>query len=577
MTTPLAFHPNPWLPAWLRAVLARRPHLQPMSVVMAFTLGTIAAIWLFAALYLSGERERALAAARVTAASYARAVEEHAVRTFEAADQTVVYFKHQVETQGTHIDVAHYLHDGIVMGDIFNLISILDEKGDLTGANQPFTPRNLSDREYFRVQLQRDTGRLDISKPVLGRLSGKWSIQMTRRANKPDGSLLGVVVISMDPLYFTHFYQQIEPGTQTLVSLVGLDGVVRARRVGATESLGQDVSDGGAFGVATSGPQAGFFDGKSTLDGHRRVVAYRRLTGYPLFVMVGIDENEALMPFNRARTHTLAWALGSTLFIMLFFQVMKGLIGRLEASRHAALAASKAKSEFLATMSHELRTPLHGILGYAELLAEEVARDPDASFVAAIRQSGEHLLRLVNDVLDLGRIEAGHMELNLEAVALSRLLREVESTHRASAELKALDLVFMLDPRLPESIQTDATKLKQLLNNLVHNAIKFTERGSVMLSARNDAGQVRFEVIDTGCGIPASAQERVFEKFVQVDSRLARGHAGTGLGLALVRELAGLLGATVRLESQPGKGSRFTVLLPIRTVPVKEEPMEIAA
>jgi signal transduction histidine kinase len=565
-----------WLPARLRALWTYWSHLNPMGVVLTFTLCTLAAVWIFAATYLVAEYDRSLAAGRASAASYARAVEEHAVRTFQAADQTVVFFKYLVEQKGPALDVAHYLQNGIVMAEIFNLISIIDEHGDVRSANEPFPPVNLAEREHFQVHLQSDSQHLYISKPVLGRVSGKWSIQMTRRANKPDGSLLAVVVISMDPLYFSHFYQQIEPGTQTMVALVGNDGIVRARRVGGEESLAQDVHLSRVFQAATQGAPSGEMNTQGGIDGVGRLFAYRRLAGYPLFALVGLDREEALKPYYRARTNTLAWAIASTLVLLAFYRIMRGLIEHLESSRREALAASQAKSHFLSTMSHELRTPLHGILGYAELLAEETETPLEAKFVAAINQSGRHLLNLVNDILDLGRIEAGRMEFFAKPIDLHRLLQEIDSTHRASAAIKGLQLLLEIGEAVPTVIRTDETKLKQILNNLLHNAIKFTERGSVRLRARHDDGTLRLEVMDTGCGIALPDQEHVFEKFVQADASHARAHAGTGLGLALVRELAQLLGAKVTLDSRPGKGSRFTVSLPLNHIRVHEEREEMS-
>lgn len=539
----------------------------PTGMVVFFAAVCLVAIWTTAVSHLLHERERTLEDARDNAASYVRAVEEHAVRTFQSADQTVLFFKYEIETDGPILDVGRYLRTGIVLGDIFNLITIVDAQGFVVGSSKPFERVNLADREHVRVHMKEDTGNLYISKPVLGRVSGKWSIQMTRRINKPDGGMDGVVVISMDPFYFTRFYRQIDADAPTSVTLVGLDGIVRALRIGPDESLNQDISASPIFRAIASGPTSRNVDATSSLDGRRKLYAYRKLEKYPLVAIVGIDEADALAPYVRTRDNTIGWAGAGSLLVLLFAVVTSVMFRRLEKSRREALAASRAKSEFLATMSHELRTPLHGILGYAELLAEEPRDEIEARYVDAIGKSGRHLLAIVNDILHLGRIEAGKMEVHEAPMSLRAFVEDVVSGHRSSASLKGLALDVAIDDALPETIVSDETKLKQVLNNLLHNAVKFTDRGGIAVSVTREAGvepSMRIEVADTGCGIPAESLHRVFEKFQQVDSSLARAHEGTGLGLALVRQLAELLGGSVAVQSEPGAGSRFVVRIPLR-------------
>jgi signal transduction histidine kinase len=259
---------------------------------------------------------------------------------------------------------------------------------------------------------------------------------MTRRANQADGSLLGVVVISMDPFYFTRFYRQIEANTRTLVALVGDDGIVRAQRIGNTESVAENIGQGSVFARIGRGPDTGTFDAATGLDGRSRLYAYRRIAGYPLAAVVGIDEEEALAPYYRARSHTMSWAIGATQFILLFSIVMALLVRRLEKSRELALAASEAKSDFLANMSHELRTPLHGILGYAELLDDADSDPVTRRYAGAIARSGKHLLDLVNDILDIGRIESGKSEVTPTEFDLVAFMGDIDSAHRSSASLK---------------------------------------------------------------------------------------------------------------------------------------------
>jgi signal transduction histidine kinase/CheY-like chemotaxis protein len=239
----------------------------------------------------------------------------------------------------------------------------------------------------------------------------------------------------------------------------------------------------------------------------------------------------------------------------------------LVAAKEAAEQASAAKSMFLANMSHELRTPLNAIIGYSELLMEEAelnghsGQDAD---LRSIQRAGRHLLALVNDVLDLSKIEAGRMELNEEAIALQTLIREVVETCRPAAERNGTTLLFNTD--LPDlNIIADATKLRQCLLNLVSNSCKFTKDGTVTLGVSNDTGFVRITVQDTGIGIAPEELKGLFQNFVQAEGTSAAGHGGTGLGLALSGKLCELMGGHIAAESTPGRGSCFTIYLPLRT------------
>jgi len=241
----------------------------------------------------------------------------------------------------------------------------------------------------------------------------------------------------------------------------------------------------------------------------------------------------------------------------------------LEQARDAAVAASRSKSEFLANMSHELRTPLNAIIGYAELLLEDAA-DADNEALAAdlrkIRTAGAHLLDLINDVLDISKIEAGRMDLYVEAFDLDALLRDVIATIKPNLTARGNQLVTELPPASLE-VRADERKVRQILMNLLSNAAKFTEHGTVTLRARREHDEVgdwlSFEVEDTGIGIAEATLSRLFRPFVQADASTTRRYGGTGLGLALSRRFAELMGGSISVTSEVGKGSRFSVRLPM--------------
>ncbi|MBD2728240.1 PAS domain S-box protein [Nostoc sp. FACHB-892] len=246
---------------------------------------------------------------------------------------------------------------------------------------------------------------------------------------------------------------------------------------------------------------------------------------------------------------------------------------KLRASQEAAEAASLAKSEFLATMSHELRTPLNAIMGLSQLLQQQIVgslNEKQNEYVSCIYSSGEHLLALINDVLDLSKVEAGKEELLLSPLSVSDLCNYAIWTVRDRALEKGLQLTCEID--LEEDICiADERRIKQMLLNLLTNAIKFTPAGQVSLVVKKVLSGITFTVSDTGIGIDSNQFQFLFEPFKQLDSQLNRQYEGTGLGLALTRKLAHLHGGDVTVTSTLGKGSQFTVFLPNPVYPGEEE------
>lgn len=240
---------------------------------------------------------------------------------------------------------------------------------------------------------------------------------------------------------------------------------------------------------------------------------------------------------------------------------------QLSVANIALQKASQAKTEFLANMSHELRTPLNGILGMAEILLEEIRgplNDRQRRMVAVVESSGKHLLSLINDILDLSKIEAGKLDLNFEQIIVVDVCQTSLAFIKEPAAKKGIKVTFDLDPQVV-TLRADVRRLKQILINLLSNAVKFTpSAGNVTLQVRGDAHRrtIDFAVIDTGIGIAEADLKRLFSPFTQVDTSLTRAHEGTGLGLALVMELVELHGGSINVQSEVGKGSIFTVSIP---------------
>jgi signal transduction histidine kinase len=255
----------------------------------------------------------------------------------------------------------------------------------------------------------------------------------------------------------------------------------------------------------------------------------------------------------------------------------RDLLAQLEQSRREAVEADRAKSDFLANMSHEIRTPLGAVMGFSELLMEPGLSERERQvYMTAIRRNGQMLSALVDDILDLAKVEAGRIEIEHLEFSLSELLAEAVSSLEPQASRKGLPLILERAPDTPEMIRTDPIRLKQILMNIIGNAIKFTSVGAVnvRLEGRNTSPsnvELRVEIEDSGIGISSSQSERLFQPFTQADTSTTRRFGGTGLGLVLSRRLAQALGGNLALKwSVPGGGSCFEIVLPVESLPEGE-------
>lgn len=243
----------------------------------------------------------------------------------------------------------------------------------------------------------------------------------------------------------------------------------------------------------------------------------------------------------------------------------------LEEARRVAEEASEAKSLFLANMSHEIRTPLTSVLAASEMLADTVTSEMQERLVATMQRSGSRLLRLVDDILDFSRVEAGQTTLRDDPFDLYFLLDELSRNAASIAEAKGVRLTCTVDPAVPHELLGDADRVSQIIGNLLDNAVKFTEQGFVRIDASldgtdGDHGTVVIKVEDSGLGMSPEQQERIFEAFRQADPSITRGYGGTGLGLAICRTLVELMGGTITVDSTFAVGTEFTVRVPLGLV-----------
>ena len=264
-----------------------------------------------------------------------------------------------------------------------------------------------------------------------------------------------------------------------------------------------------------------------------------------------------------------------------------GIAEELRESRAQAIEANQAKSRFLASMSHEIRTPMTAILGYADVLMEpDINGSEQHNYAAVIRRNGEHLLMLINDILDLSKIEAGKIVIDIRRCSVVSLLADVASVVRPRAEQHGISVAVEYLGEMPETILSDSNRLRQAIINLACNAVKFTERGSVRIVAslladwRDGQPAVRFEVIDTGIGIREEALPRLFQPFSQADASISQRFGGTGLGLAISHQIALMLGGELKVTSVFGQGSTFALTIPtgpLEGVAMLQRPAEMAS
>jgi signal transduction histidine kinase/CheY-like chemotaxis protein len=431
------------------------------------------------------------------------------------------------------------------------------------------SPISVADRRFFIKSLA--SPGLVIGLPLKSRISKSWVLPVARPLRNPQGGVGGVVYLNLDLDDFARTLSALSVGNHGVITLFNADREVllRAPRV-PLKGDEQPVllSAPATLAALAAGKTTALYDTRSSVDDELRTLMYRQVGDYPLYILVGLAHADIRSPwYAEVGVALVVWmALAGSVGLLLVTRRQAGArqaatLARLRAASSQAQAATRAKSAFLANMSHEIRTPMNAILGLTHLMSTD-ARDPlQRERLGKVDAAARHLLQVINDILDLSKIEAGKTVLDSVDFELEPLVLRCLELVSVQAHAKQIELIF--EPgRLPPMLRGDPTRLAQALTNLLANGVKFTAGGWVRVGVEpfcTDDGRVlvKFEVADTGEGIAPDRQGALFNAFEQADSTTTRRHDGTGLGLALTRHLARLMGGDVGLESSPGQGSRF--------------------
>jgi signal transduction histidine kinase len=449
-----------------------------------------------------------------------------------------------------------------------------------TSLGMPGMPVSIADQVHFQVFKNNSEDRLFISEPVRGRVPNKLSLQLVRPMLDPDGKFMGVIVASIDPELLKNFFTDLKALThQGRLSIIGLDGIVRFRLTNQGFSAGQDAQASPNWKQVSTLP-AGIYDEPDLGDGIYRRIGFHRVEGYPLLVTVGTGLHEQLQNFNSRWNLILSLALALAVVLTVVATTIarlakkqKRYLDLLEENRLRALEGNQIKSNFLASLSHELRTPLNSILGFSELIRDTSPEPRIIQYAGLIHKSGTHLNALVNTILDLTKIESGKMGLTLEPVQIPELMEMLITIHKVNADEKNVELSLSINGVVQNTVQSDRAKLVQVMNNVIHNAIKFTPTGSILIMVKPAGNEgLLISVIDTGIGVASDKTSQVFERFNTVDAQaFSSCLKGFGLGLALCKELLHLLHGKITLTSNVAYGTTVDIFIPY-SVPAERKP-----
>ena len=516
----------------------------------------------------------------------ARVVHDALERQLDTINRTLVGIRDELprwraETGGLGLANRYLKAFADAMPTVRTLL-VIDAQGNVVAANhEAVIGKNFRERDYFQAVVRNpDADTLYLGPPFKTAL-GVFGMNLVRMVRGPHGEFAGIVSATLDPVELRYLLESVRHAPDALAGLAHGDGKLFLTAPLRQEWLGTDLARPGSMFSRhrDAGHPTSLMIDTAVLTGQQRIVAQHTLQPPALKmdkpVVISTSRDLGVM---YARWHSEVALLGG-IFVLLVAITVPGLYvtqrrrrradaqsqaaqAALAQRTHEAEAASRAKSEFVANMSHEIRTPMNAVLGLLQLLELTGLDTRQHDYVHKAEGAARSLLGILNDILDFSKVESGKLVLDDAPFRLDELLRNLSVVLSSALQRKEVEVLFQLDPAVPRALRGDGMRLQQVLLNLAGNALKFTERGEVvialqLLRAGPDSVRVEFSVRDTGIGIAADRLGAIFEGFTQAEASTTRRFGGTGLGLAISRRLVRLMGGELQVQSTPGQGSRF--------------------
>ena len=554
------------------------PHRRLFGAVGAIALALIATIAGTSVFFLGNLRESTLQTAETSLSRYSLTLAENADRSFKSVDLVLSSIADYVARKGV-VDNDTYraavsdrethflLREKIAGLPQIDALTVIDARGKLLNFSRfwPIPDVDVSDRDYFKALKADDGPQSFVSAPVQNRGNGTWNVYLARRLNDPQGHFMGLLLGAISVPYFENFFSSTSLGPDTTISLMREDGLLLAH-FPPNNDIGNQSSGFGQRALAAGGTIREL----GRKDRQMRLRAAKMLPGYPALVVVSQAEDDALQGWREMATLMTTMSLISAIAVIVVAFMIARRWNWHEDLIRAAEAANAAKTTFLAMMSHEIRTPMNAVLGMATTLLDTHLNAEQRRYVVAIHNAGDSLLEILNDILDFSKLESGRLSLENIAFSADALVLNTLSIIGPRASAKNLAIRSVRDPTLPPALVGDAGRIRQVLLNLVSNAVKFTAAGEIVVSTRCSAikdgkAVVEWTVSDTGIGVAPERIGSLFTNFVQADNSINRRFGGSGLGLAICKRLTEQMGGDIGVTSTPGNGSAFSFRL---TLPV---------